>query len=57
MKEIKIEYDDNIDVPDLYCVELVVDKRLKILNKQKWEKEKKYADKKFKRIKKEIESR
>lgn len=57
MEEIKIEYDNDIDVPDLYCVELVVDKRLKILNKQKWEKEKKYADKRFKRIKKEIESR
>ena len=57
MKEIKIKYDDDIEVPDINCVELVVDKRLKVINKKKWEKEKKYADKKFKRIKKEIEDR
>lgn len=57
MDKVKIEYDDDIEVPDIYCVELEVDKKLKVINKQKWEKQKKYADKNFKRIQKEIESR
>lgn len=55
--EIKIEYSDDIDVPDICCAELEVDDKLRVINKRKWERQKKYAEKKFQKIRKEIEDR
>lgn len=58
MKKVEVKFDDIDDnIPDIYCVELEVDKKLKVINKRKWEKQKKYAEKKFQKIRKEIEDR
>lgn len=57
--KIRIEYSNDIDVPELVCVEFEMEpnKKLKKINKKKWQKEKRYTDKNFQRVRKEIENR
>lgn len=57
--KIKIIKDDNFECPEVRFIEfeLTTDKKLKKINKRKWEKQEKRKDKEFQRIRKEIESR
>lgn len=57
--EIKIIKDDDFECPKVRFIEFEIgtDKKLKKLNKRKWEKQEKRKDKEFLKIRKEIESR
>jgi len=58
MDQVKIVYDDDFETPEVRFIEFeLADKKLKKINKRKWEKQKRYEDKSFKRIRKEIEDR
>lgn len=58
MDQVKIVYDDDFETPEVRFIEFeLADKKLKKINKRKWEKQKRYEDKNFKRIRKEIEDR
>ena len=58
MDRVKIVYDDDFETPEVRFIEFeLADKKLKKINKRKWEKQKRYEDKSFKRIRKEIEDR
>lgn len=58
MDQVKIVYDDDFETPEVRLIEFeLADKKLKKINKRKWEKQKRYEDKNFKRIRKEIEDR
>lgn len=58
MDQVKIVYDDDFETPEVRFIEFeLADKKLKKINKRKWEKQKRYEDKNFKKIRKEIEDR
>lgn len=56
-QEVRIIESDDFDSPDIYFIELEIDEKLRVRNKKKWESQKKWAEKNFQKIRKEIENR
>ena len=56
-QEVRIIESDDFDSPDIYFIELEVDEKLRVRNKNKWENQKKWAEKNFQKMRKEIENR